>query len=258
MSDSTRNNIGDFAHSDSLIGLASPIVGNSADSQRLVCSPTSADSLCESNPYLFPGDLLSDAGSIERHSSELSGSLSGVNSAESDQCLPDPAAGEQTNSWWLLHTKPRQEKKLAEQLKAFQLPHYLPVTKKKAVTRGKVRYSWSPLFSGYLFLMGTPEQRVRALETNRVVSTHESKDKEELARRLRELSELIRLGVPLTAEARLAPGREVRLKSGIGSLQGMEGIVEKRAGQTRLFVFVSELLGGVSLEIEEHLLEPIY
>lgn len=258
MSDSTRNSISDFAHSEPSFGFGSPAVGNSTDSQLLVGPPASAESVCESNPYLFPSDLLSFGGSMDPLSSDLSGSMTGVSPAEIDQATSDPSTVEQTNSWWLLHTKPRQEKKLAEQLRAFELPHYLPVTKNKAVTRGKVRYSWSPLFSGYLFLMGTPEQRLRALETNRVVSTHESKDNEELARRLHELSELIRLGVPLTAEARLATGREVRLRSGVGSLQGMEGIVEKRAGKTRLFVFVSELLGGVSLEIEEHLLEPIY
>jgi len=105
-------------------------------------------------------------------------------------------------------------------------------------------------------LLGTPAQRLRALETNRIVATHRVDDSEGLRARLWELADLIEKGAPLTAEARLAKGRKVRVKS--GPFQNMEGTVIKRGGQTRIFVMVSQLLGGVSMEIEEHLLEPVF
>ena len=147
-------------------------------------------------------------------------------------------------------------KKLAEQLAKFEIPHYLPVVKHKAITRGRTRITRSPLFAGYFFLRGTPEQRLRALETNRLVTTHRVADGEVLCARLRELALLIDKGAPLTAEARLENGRRVRVRS--GSFQNMEGVVIKRGGKTRLFIMVDKLLGGVSLDIEEHLLEPIF
>jgi len=180
----------------------------------------------EENPYLFPLDL-----------------------------FESPGQGGKA-AWWLLHTKPRQEKKLGEELAKLEIPHYLPVIKCKAITRGRTRITRSPLFSGYFFLRGTPDQRLRALETNRLVATHRVEDSEGLCTRLLELAKLIELGAPLTAEARLAAGRKVRVKS--GSFQNMEGVVIKRGGKTRLFIMVNELLGGVSLAIEEHLLDPVY
>jgi len=202
----------------------------------------------EEHPCLFPLNLLDgNDGLLEDNGEAQSSSeFEGARLAGLDN---EP-------TWWLLHTKPRQEKKLAEQLAKFEISHYLPVTKCKAITRGRARITWSPLFSGYFFLRGTPDQRLRALETNRLVATHRVDDGEELCTQLRELANLIEKGIPLTAEARLAAGRRVRVKS--GSFQNMEGTVIKRGGKTRLFIMVNQLLGGVSMEVEEHLLEPIF
>ena len=75
-----------------------------------------------------------------------------------------------------------------------------------------------------------------------------------LANQLWDLADLIEKGVPLRIEERLAAGQYVRVKAGL--LKDKRGVIMKRAGKTRLFVFVNELLGGVSLEIEQHLLEP--
>jgi len=224
----------------------------------------------EENPFLFPLDLLGDP---SQPSNIASGNGFSLSDSPSDSAAADIAPialadgsdrldhanlpGQRGKAgWWLLHTKPRQEKKLGEELAKLEIPHYLPVVKHKAITRGRTRITRSPLFSGYFFLCGTSDQRLRALETNRLVATHRVDDSEGLCARLQELAKLIELGAPLTAEARLAVGRKVRVKS--GSFQNMEGVIIKRGGKTRLFVMVNELLGGVSLAIEEHLLEPIY
>ena len=156
--------------------------------------------------------------------------------------------------WWLIHSKPRQEKRLAAQLKALDVPHYLPVTDCRSVTRGRPRITKAPLFAGYLFLHGSFEQRRSALATNRIVATHRIGDPIGAVKQLRDLADLIEKGVPLRIEERLAAGQYVQVKS--GPLKGKCGVVMKRAGRTRLFVLVNELLGGVSLDIEQHLLEP--
>jgi len=207
----------------------------------------------EENPFLFPLDLMSPVASFQ--TTELERNLHDVSGEVTPSWVPDSVL-DTGLVWWLLHTKPRQEKKLAEQLAKLEIPHFLPVTQCRAITRGRTRITWSPLFSGYFFLRGTPAQRLRALETNRIVATHRVDDSEGLRERLWELANLIEKGAPLTAEARLATGRRVRVKS--GSFQNMEGTVIKRGGKTRLFILVNQLLGGVSMEIEEHLLEPIF
>ena len=115
------------------------------------------------------------------------------------------------------------------------------------------RITQAPLFPGYLFLKGDPQQRRRALETNRIVATHPIEDAAGIVRQLTDLADLIEKGVPLRIEERLVKGQFVRVKSGL--LKDKCGIVMKRVGKTRLYIFVNELLGGVSLEIEHHLLE---
>jgi transcription antitermination factor NusG len=138
-----------------------------------------------------------------------------------------------------------------------QVAHYLPVTYCKAITRGRARYAWLPLFPGYVFLRCDAEGRLAALKTNRVVVVQEVSDPLKLRRQLAVLADLIAEGVPLRVEERIAPGREVEVKT--GSLKGKRGVVIRRGTQTRLFIAIAELLGGVSLEleIEHHLIEPI-
>jgi transcription antitermination factor NusG len=179
------------------------------------------------NPLLFPAELLR-AGS----------------------------SGQEALEWWLVHTKPRQEKKFAEEMRSWGIAHYVPVTYCKSVTRGRDRYAWLPLFSGYAFLKCNSDQRLLALKTNRLVTIHPVSDPFLLERQLATLADLIDKGIPLRVEERLVAGREVEVKA--GTLKGKRGIVIRRGGKTRLFVAIAELLGGVSLEleIEQHLVEP--
>lgn len=200
----------------------------------------------DENPFLYPAALLDPWAASAGFTSPAAADANGRSlDTQSD---PDRAR------WWLVHTKPRQEKKLAEQLGASDIPHYLPVTKCKAQTRGRTRVTRQPQFPSYLFLWADGPQRRKTLETNRVVATHFVDDQARLGGQLWELADLIEKGVPLRLEERLAPGQLVRVVAGV--LRDKCGSVIKRGGKTRLFIFISELLGGVSVEVEQHLLEP--
>jgi transcription antitermination factor NusG len=197
------------------------------------------------NPFLYPLDLL-DVTSNRGVNADIS-SVSGRQSVASDADCP---------RWWLIHTKPRHEKTIARELRALDIAHYLPVTKCMSVTRGRPRMTRAPQFPGYLFLGGNSEQRLSALKTNRIVASHRVEDSAGLAGQLWDLADHIEKGVPLRIEQRLVAGQCVRVKSGL--LKDKRGIVVRRAGKSRLFLLVNEILGGVSLEIEQHLLEPYW
>ncbi len=102
----------------------------------------------ERNPYLFPLSALDGIGAASvktatcdfSHSPELRGE------------------GERHSSWWLVHAKPRQEKKLAQDLRALEIAHFLPVVSHQAWTRGRPRVTWVPLFPGYLFQHGSVQR----------------------------------------------------------------------------------------------------
>src|SRR5262249_3823705 len=117
-------------------------------------------------------------------------------------------------SWWVLHTRPRQEKRLAQHLNASQIPFFLPTVSRKVRVRSRVVLSHLPLFASYLFLLGTREERLAALNTGRVVHSLDVKDQEGLWHDLWQVQRLIASGAPLTPEGQLLPGTQVEIRSG--------------------------------------------
>jgi transcriptional antiterminator RfaH len=158
--------------------------------------------------------------------------------------------------WWALYTKARQEKALARHLFNLEIPFYLPLVPHEHLTRRKRVRSYLPLFSGYIFLYGTTEERISALTSNRISRVLTVEDESLLVRDLHQLRRLIESDAPVTIEQRLTEGDRVRIKS--GAIEGVEGVVISRRGRTRLLVAVTFLQQGVSMEIEDFQLEPVY
>jgi transcriptional antiterminator RfaH len=169
--------------------------------------------------------------------------------------LDDWTAGPSGRQWWALHTKPRQEKALARQILRYEIPFYLPLVKKRTVYRGQKVVSFVPLFASYVFTYASNEERVCALTTKRVVQTLAVGNAEELVFDLRQFRRLIESNAPLTLERRIVPGNRVRVLR--GSFMGMEGVVLKRRGETRLLVAINFLQQGASVEIDDFCLEKI-
>lgn len=187
-------------------------------------------------PSVFPADLLSVS-----PSPQFPGE--GASSAVGDR------------AWWAIHTKARQEKRLAEQLLRYEIPFYLPLVKRNHIGHGRTRQSHVPVFTGYVFLLANQEERLRCLTTNRVSQMLPVHDPAELYRDLVQVERLIQSDMPLTIESRIQPGQRVRIRHGV--LAGMEGTVTSRKRHTRLVVAVNFLRQGVSVELDDFLLEPI-
>jgi len=157
--------------------------------------------------------------------------------------------------WMAVYTKARQEKALARQLLQQKTPFYLPLIAKDNFIRGKRIQSYIPLFTGYIFLFCSEEERVQALTTNRISRILPVRDQQQLFNDLRQVRHLIESNAPLTVERRLMPGRRVRVIAGV--LAGLEGTVTARRTASRLFVAVNMLQQGVSVAIDDFMVEPI-
>ena len=155
----------------------------------------------------------------------------------------------------MLYTRPRQEKSLARDLLSREIPFYLPLVPRRLLIRGRPVFSHVPLFSGYVFVHGSHEDRLRSLMTNRVAQVFSVDDGDRLRCDLQNIQLLIESGAPLTVESRLEANQPVRVRA--GAMAGLEGIVLRRKNETRLLVWVKLLQQGVSLEIDDFLLEPI-
>lgn len=212
--------------------------------------------ILKAEPQIYPDGLLDAVSDPHALDCVLPLSASDVFSSEDllgrDNDFDEPLA---ERRWWVLQTKPRQEKSLARDLLARCIPYYLPQVPQTALVRGRRRTSFIPLFSGYLFLFGNDRDRYTSMTTNRIASYLPVVDDIEFTRDLRQIFQLVSAKAPLTVESRLQTGDRVRVKK--GTLAGVEGTVIDRRGRCRLLVAVHLLQQGVSMEIDDYMLEPI-
>ena len=162
---------------------------------------------------------------------------------------------DESRTWWSIYTLSRREKELMRRLTALGIPHYGPVIPKRYRSpNGRLRTSFIPLFPNYVFMLGDEQARYQAMTTNCISRCNEIKDREQLTKDLRQVNQVIIAGVALTPEARLEAGNWVRVRS--GPFAGYEGTVVRREGKTRLLLSIQFLEQGVSMEMDEGLLEP--
>jgi transcription antitermination factor NusG len=187
---------------------------------------------------MFPGDLL------ERCIAENAANDSGMNL--------DPT---EVPRWFAMYTLARYEKKLMRQLFDRKIGYYAPVIEKRyRSAAGRVRTSYMPLFSNYVFMYGTEEDRYNAVSTGSISRWVPVKDASRLITDLKQIRDLIATGAAITPEARLEAGDKVRVRT--GPFAGFYGVVTKRQGETRLLVFVDFMGQGASVHIEDCQLDP--
>ena len=157
--------------------------------------------------------------------------------------------------WQVIYTKSRQEKSVARQFVKHEVPFYLPTFRKDYQIRGRRMQSYLPLFPGYVFAYVNDDERQRCFRaTNRISRILDVTDPSQLVSDLANVKWLIESGAPLSVESRIQPGQPVRVRSGV--LAGLEGYVLRRRGESVLFVAVNFLQQGVSLKIDDFMVEP--
>jgi len=166
-----------------------------------------------------------------------------------EDASPAPSDG---RLWRVLHTKPRQEKSLARQLRQAELPFYLPLIARRTPIRGKLVTAHLPLFGGYCFVLVNDKERIKALATKRVVRALDVPDQQRLYDDLRQVHKLINSGAPITPEGRLVPGTTVEIRT--GPLMGLKGVILRTAKQRRFVVQVDFIQQGASVELEDYML----
>ena len=158
---------------------------------------------------------------------------------------------------YVLHVKPRTEKKVMAYLERYRLVRYLPLlVKVTKVQRRKVRREL-PLFPGYVFTCLTPEQRVTMLRTNLIVHTIPVPDPRELVHQLRQINRALK--VSSLEMKKLAhtfkAGDYVRIK--VGSLRGTEGYVKYDGDQAHVCLNVEILGAAVAVTISPADIEKV-
>ena len=147
--------------------------------------------------------------------------------------------------WYVLHVKPRTEKKVMEFLRAYRLFGHLPLyTKITKVQRRKVVREL-PIFPGYVFTRLFPDERLKMLQTNLLVSTIEVFEPRKMIHQLRQIARAGKSRPEMRQTHPFKTGDYVRIK--YGPLRGTEGYVKREGAHATLCLNVEIL--GAAIEI---------
>ena len=157
--------------------------------------------------------------------------------------------------WWVVHTKSRNEKALADDLMQRNICYFLPMSWKVRRIRGRKIRSLLPLFGGYMFFCGNEKDRLEVLRTNRVANLIEVWNVERFLRELTSLEQAISVGADLTPHKYIKKGQLCHVIA--GPLAGSRGIAIKTLGKMKLILRVEMLGQAASVEIDTDSIEIV-
>lgn len=164
-------------------------------------------------------------------------------------------ATDRNGRWMVLHTKSRQEKAVARQLRAHDVAFFLPVVDRTRMVRGRKMRAQLPLFPGYLFLFGEREDGFTAISTKRVCQVIEVQDQARFVEEIDQIARALTAGAELDLYPFATKGQRCRITR--GPFYGLEGIILERKRMARLILQVDMLGQGAALEVDADFLEPV-
>lgn len=151
--------------------------------------------------------------------------------------------------WYVLQTKPRAEKKVAQWLGFYKYFCHLPLTlhvRKQKNSRRKIK-TMLPLFPGYVFTKLMPEERVTMLKTNLINKTIFVQHPRQLIHQLRQVKNAARFAHEMKVVHHFQKGELVRIKS--GPMRGIEGRVKREGANAKIYLNVDILSCTVEISI---------
>ncbi len=159
--------------------------------------------------------------------------------------------------WYAVQTRPRHEKRVAEEARARDFEGFLPIHRCRSRWKNGVTADVElPLFPCYLFIKVPLREKLRLLQLPGVIglavnSTHPT------ALSKADMEALRALSVICHAEPHpfLKAGDRVRIVA--GPLTDMEGILVRRKQELRVVLSLDFILRSVAVEVSEFDIEPV-
>ena len=108
------------------------------------------------------------------------------------ESLLDQPAESLDDSWFAMYTLARQEKELMRKLRPLKIAHYGPmIHQRKRSPQGRIRTSYVPLFTGYVFVRDDEVARHDAVSTGCISRCLPVTEHEELIEDLRRIRQLV-------------------------------------------------------------------
>ncbi len=171
----------------------------------------------------------------------------------------DAGAETRTESWYALHTRSRHEKIVAQRLEEWGVTTFLPMITEVRRWSDRKKSVQLPLFGCYMFarFASSRTDRLRVLGIDGVLRLEGARgegspipdEQVDAVRRLVE-SEL-----PWASHPFLKIGQRVRIRS--GALDGLEGILVSRNGDSTLVISVDAIQRSLSVRVEGYAVEAV-
>jgi transcription antitermination factor NusG len=173
--------------------------------------------------------------------------------------VPPRCCERDESSWYAIHTMPRHEKRVAQQLRDSTVVTFLPLLKQVhqwSDRRSKVDV---PMFSCYAFvrIVQKTEERLKVLKTSGVLGFVGS-ERHGTAIPDHEIDSLqtaIREKIPCVAHPFINIGQRVRIRG--GALDGVEGILTREGGRQSVVVSVELLRRSISIQVDGYAIDSV-
>jgi hypothetical protein len=158
-------------------------------------------------------------------------------------------------TWWVAHTKSRFEKAFAWDMHHMGIGYFIPLVDRITFSGDRKRHGMLALFTGYVFICGTLEDRLAALRSDRLCQAMEVPNQQQLIDELLPIEKGLLTGAQLDPYPHTAVGKRCRVTR--GPFMGTEGVVLNRRRLPRIILEISVLGVGAAMEIDADLLESI-
>ncbi len=159
--------------------------------------------------------------------------------------------------WYALYLRSRYEKKVAQELERKGIEQFLPLIEELHVWSDRKKKVMEPLFRGYIFVKTDLRDRETILRTNGVVRIVGIRNKPSRIPELHIdwLRRVVGKSEEVQRERYLEVGERVRIIS--GPFMGIEGIVSRVKGISRVIVPIAAVQQSVSFQVPSEFLEVI-
>jgi transcription antitermination factor NusG len=178
---------------------------------------------------------------------------------EMPSAMPQFGGTAETENWYALHTRPRHEKIVSQRLCERGVTTFLPLLTEVRRWSDRKKSVQLPLFGGYVFakFAANRNERLRVLRVDGVLELIGSRgegspipDEEIDAVRT-----LVEKNLSWSSYPYLTIGQRVRIRS--GALDGVEGILVARNGDSTLVISVNAIQRSLAVRVEGYQLEAL-
>ncbi len=164
---------------------------------------------------------------------------------EIDELFGDLNPGEGDLKWFVVHTKPRCEKKLAEYSLQYKINYYLPLIDSVRIYKNRKIKFTKPMFPGYVFIKCDQDGKRQLTISGYVAYWLSVQNQLELISDLKQIYSGRELGVEFTRAKFLEKGTKVEIQK--GPFAGLIGYVEDQKDVKEVILQINLLRQAVSV-----------